>query len=286
MKTKFKFFLFIAFIHVQFMLISCKDVQEENFGSCGFDLQNPLKIIDLMPELNEVSGICYYQTNQLICHHDENANLYIIDIQNGTLVEKIEGSIAGDFEDLVYIENKIFMLRNNGSIFEFGINDRQNKQYTEYETPLSKKNDTEGLGYDKNTNSLLIACKNKPGLKGDKGEILNERLIYQFNLQTKKLVENPFLKIKLDELIKYGISRFMPSGIAVHPITGNFYILSANQKALLVFDRKNNLVSATKLKSKKFSQPEGICFDPEGNFLFISNEGKQSKPNILIFSKL
>jgi uncharacterized protein YjiK len=268
------------------MFISCNNAQEDDFGNCGYAIQKPFKVIELVSELNEISGICYYQTNRLICNHDENANLYIIDFQNGTLAEKVENIVIGDFEDLEYIENRIYMLKNNGTIFEFDIKNIQNKQNVEFTTPLTKGNDTEGLCYDKKTNSLLIACKNKPGLKGAKNEILNSRFIYQFDLQTKKLIESPFLKIDLGKLTKYGINNFMPSGIAVHPITGNFYILSANRKALIVLDRENKLLSATKLKSKQFSQPEGICFDPEGNFLFISNEGKQSKPNILIFNKL
>jgi sugar lactone lactonase YvrE len=40
------------------------------------------------------------------------------------------------------------------------------------------------------------------------------------------------------------------------------------------------------LKNSIFRQPEGICFSPDGEILFISNEGKNKKGNILVFNKV
>ncbi len=45
------------------------------------------------------------------------------------------------------------------------------------------------------------------------------------------------------------------------------------------------MLTIKQLDKKTFRQPEGICFDPEGN-LFISNEGQGGKANILIFKYL
>lgn len=78
----------------------------------------------------------------------------------------------------------------------------------------------------------------------------------------------------------------MPSGIAVHPVTGEFYIISAVGNILMVVNRNNEIVHLEKLIPKLYKQPEGICFSPDGKTLYISNEGKQKQANILIFNSI
>jgi len=277
----------IIFLNLLIVIFTfCNNEKIQNIGNSGFELSKPDKTIILSSELNEISGIDFYKDGQLICQQDENANLYFVDRGSGKLKNKIEIPLIGDFEDIQMVDSTLYMLKNNGTIYEFNAFKLSEGNYTKYPTILTQKNDTEGLGFDKKTNSLLIACKSKPGIDDTNPETEKTRNIYQFNLQTKKLSDQAFLKINLGEIAKYGIQKFMPSGIAVHPLTGYFYIISANSKALLVYDRENKIISATKLNPKLFQQPEGICFDPEGKYLIISNEGKQSKPNILIFNKL
>jgi len=76
---------------------------------------------------------------------------------------------------------------------------------------------------------------------------------------------------------------FGPSGIAVHPVTGEIYIVSAVGNVLIVLNRKNEIMHLQKLRKKVHQQPEGITFDQKGN-LYISNEGKEGKGKILMFS--
>jgi uncharacterized protein YjiK len=75
---------------------------------------------------------------------------------------------------------------------------------------------------------------------------------------------------------------FHPSGISMHPQTRELYIIASNGKLLVVVDADGNTVAVKSLSSKIFNQPEGICFAPDGT-LYISNEGKGSKGNILRF---
>jgi len=77
---------------------------------------------------------------------------------------------------------------------------------------------------------------------------------------------------------------FQPSGIAVHPVSNEYYIVASVGKLLIVLGRDFEILSITKLDKRFFKQPEGICFDESGT-LFISNEGKGSKATILKFSK-
>ncbi|NJO92482.1 MAG: hypothetical protein HC831_28550 [Chloroflexia bacterium] len=85
---------------------------------------------------------------------------------------------------------------------------------------------------------------------------------------------------------KYGLTNFMPSGIAHHPIDDEFYIISAVNNGLIVVSRKSEILHVEKLSKSIFRQPEGICFSPDGETLFISNEGRDKKGNILLFNKI
>ena len=56
------------------------------------------------------------------------------------------------------------------------------------------------------------------------------------------------------------------------PISGNLYVLASVGKTLVVIDHHNQIMHVELLDPMQFPQPEGICFDPQGN-LFISSEG-------------
>lgn len=73
---------------------------------------------------------------------------------------------------------------------------------------------------------------------------------------------------------------FSPSAIAHNQKDGHFYILSSVGKTLFVLDRKSNIMDLYFLDDSAYIQPEGICFDAEGN-AYISNEGKSLRSNLL-----
>ncbi len=84
--------------------------------------------------------------------------------------------------------------------------------------------------------------------------------------------------------ISDGDVSFQPSAIAIHPITGNLYILASVGKSLAVFSKQGKMLSLVRLNSKIHAQPEGICFSPDGT-LYIVNEGKDGKGIILKFEQ-
>jgi len=129
------------------------------------------------------------------------------------------------------------------------------------------------------------------------------KAIYSFELKTKQLDLRPFLLIEMDtiksyknyntmsrlgvELLAYfdsskGDVSFQPSGIAIHPISGNVYVLASVGNLLIVFSREGKMLAIIELKSKYHPQPEGICFSPDG-VLYIANEGDNNKGTILKF---
>ena len=66
--------------------------------------------------------------------------------------------------------NKFYLVTSKGNIFEFDEgNDNKMVNFKLYKTKLSSEYNVEGLCYDNEINSLLLACKDYPG-KGYKDE--------------------------------------------------------------------------------------------------------------------
>ena len=149
---------------------------------------------------------------------------------------------------------------------------------------MTGRNDTEGLAYDHVNRDLLIACKGHPFADEINGNEV--KAIYSFDLESKFSDIKPFLLIKMDTIKYYkGDETFAPSGIAIHPVTGNIFILGSVGKLLLVLSRKGEMLAMIKLNPKIFRQPEGICFSPDG-IMYIASEGDGREGSILKFEPI
>ncbi|HRT54528.1 MAG TPA: hypothetical protein P5291_10630, partial [Flavobacteriales bacterium] len=64
--------------------------------------------------------------------------------------------------------------------------------------------------------------------------------------------------------------RFSPSAVAIHPRTGQLYVLSADDRLLAIYG--DALERVTPLPATDHYKPEGLAFLPNGDLL-ISSEG-------------
>jgi len=270
-----------------------------------YQLQKPEKVIELPNELNEISGLDFYENNQLACIQDEKGMIYIVDIARQKVVRKIKFEKKGDYEGIEIVDHIAWVLKSNGNLFRIkDFDDTDNINVKIYKTSLSKRNNAEGIGYSRKNDRLLIACKGYPYINKKKGK--HKKAVYGFDIHNKELREIPEFIINLDsikkninysrmaqtsdELLSFfnpdeGDVSFQPSGIAVHPQNGNIYLIASVGKLLVVLNEKGAIQSIIRLDNSVFKQPEGICFDKKGN-LFISNEGKTGKATIIKFSKI
>ena len=236
----------------------------------------------LLPkELLEVSGISWMDEERFSCIQDELGKVYIFNIRLNKIEQEITFAEKGDYEGIAIAGDLLYVLDANGTIFEIGDYANGNPKITVYKTHLKKKQDAESLAYDEKNNRLLIAVKavdfNSAEYKG----------IYAFDLQTKRMEETPVYKIDLsnkifDEVNKGKIENSIrPSDIAIHPLTGDIYILEGTKPKLLIMNSKGKLISLYDLKGSNFPQAEGIAFSADGK-MYISNEGGNKEPgNIL-----
>jgi uncharacterized protein YjiK len=107
-------------------------------------------------------------------------------------------------------------------------------------------------------------------------------MIYAYNLNNQSLFKYigiPESQVKTDK----GGKEFRPSGIAIHPLTGDMYIIASQGKKLLVLAEDGHKKAIIDLDPSLYTQPEGICFTHQGE-LFISSEGNGKSGYILQFS--
>ena len=301
-----------TFILLMILIVSCgPDFSQEKsshilFEKSGYNfsyrLEAPEKSWKLPKSLVEISGLSYVDPHHLACVQDEKGIIYIFNRASGEIDSEILFGDDGDYEGIEIIGDDAWILKSSGTLYQVkDYREKQGFKTIKFKTDLTGKNDAEGLAYDPVGNSLLIACKGYPFLNADDGS--GYKAVYSFNLENSLLDENPFLLISLDTIKFYrnydamtqlgmktqailnpskGDPTFQPSGIAVHPRTGNIYMLGSVGKLLLVLSRAGEILSISELNPKLFPQPEGICFSPDG-ILYISNEGRGQEGTILEF---
>ncbi|HRG37150.1 MAG TPA: hypothetical protein PK289_01350 [Bacteroidia bacterium] len=206
----------------------------------------------------------------------------------------------GDYEGICNVDTSIFILRSDGTLFEISNYTSNALNVISYPTEIKASNN-EGLCYDKIMNRLLIARKNKLA-KGKNYK--NKRAIYSFDLKTRTLNENPVIEFDVDTLkqialkekielpvkqkkknkdkVPTPILRFASSEIAIHPITGKIFLLSATDHLLFIIDKNGKVEFVEQLNPLIFLQPEGIAFFKNGDML-ISNEGQKKNSTLLRF---
>ena len=286
--------------------VSCTSKSREEITTnntlFAYDLKNPDANYILPSYLEEISGISYYGKDKIACIQDEKANIYILSIEKGKIIKVYDFGEDADYEDITIVGETAFILRNNGQIFRVQNFENKSLKVKKFQTPLKEKNDTEGMAFDALSNSLLISCKGSPSLE-KKNPYEGYKAVYKFDLEKEELDRTPHFLIDLESLDgnfdhniftkisirfakKMGFieseANFQPSGIAIHPHSGQIYIISNVGKLLIIMSSSGEILDVRELDSTIFRQPEGICFSPGGD-LFISNEGQERKGYILKF---
>jgi uncharacterized protein YjiK len=279
-------------------------LEEESYdtilnGSCYY-MDDPDEVITVPEDLEEISGICLIDSVSMAAVQDELGIIYILDLPDGKIKKTIDFAGPGDYEDIALVRGALYVLKSNGTLYEIKEYDSDHPLTRIFNTRLRTKNNCEGLAYDPEQDALLIACKGSPSIE-KKNPYKGYRAVYRFSIEKGDVGDDPFLLIAIraipvtlqrdwyerlsvrlaNRLDPNGSILFQPSGIAVHPLTGQLYILAHVGKLLVVADRDGSILQAIALQPKLFRQPEGICFDPGGT-LYIASEGNASDGIILV----
>ncbi len=265
-----------------------------------YNIHEPTDKQKLPEKLDEVSGLTFIDSFQLGMVQDEKGKIYLYDYREEEVIDNFDFEDEGDFEGVEISGSDAYIIQSNGILYEVVSFMSKEPVTRKYKTPLTARNDVEGLGILNQDQKLILACKEEPGVYGKSYN--DARALYVFDLKTQKMDQDPFILIDLREIAHMlktyaetdfekevaeefepgKNSAFKPSATAVHPHTGEIYVLGTVGKLLLIFTQNGELRNVIPLDKDVFKQPEGICFAPTGT-LFISNEGKNGKANLLIF---
>ncbi|MBN1447165.1 MAG: hypothetical protein JXA28_04485, partial [Bacteroidetes bacterium] len=155
-----------------------------------YDLEKRFHRVDLSGRLREISGLAVNADGQLFAHDDERGVVYRLDPMTGSVLSSFllgRTMVTEDFEGIAVSKHRMYMVTSSGTVYEFReAGEGKRVEYRTHRTPLNRTNDVEGLCYDPEKNTLLLACKGDAG-KGRKGR----RAVYDFSLKTKKLLSEP-----------------------------------------------------------------------------------------------
>lgn len=233
----------------------------------------------LPEELMEVSGIDWIGDNKIACIQDEDGTIFIFDLNTSKIEKRIDFAGPGDYEDIHIVGENAYVLRSDGEIFEVQNYLSATPKTKTYPNFLSEKQNMESLAWDKKNNRLLLAVKDRePEDDSYKG-------VYQFSLNDKDLKEEPVYRLEMEDHLLNDRDvqlrkKLRPSGLSMHPENGIFYILDGRASQLVIASSKLKPEKRYALKEDEFEQAEGITFSEDGR-LFISNEGKGEKANIM-----
>lgn len=261
---------------------SCTNEAAKEQTIKNYNLGKPEKFF--MPEsLLEISGITFYK--------GKKDTIYAIQDEQGRLFRLAWGEKKqynakfgkqGDYEDLAIINDRVWILKSNGSLFSFPFADAI---YEEVDSVIEwkdvvPKDEYEGIYGDEATDNLYILCKNCGN--DDAKNFITGYIIHAGD----SVYQTGSFKIDVNDIksftgkVKRG---FRPAALAKNPVTSDWYMISSVNKLLVVADNNWKIKEVAQLNGNIFNQPEGLAFDADGD-LYVSNEGDDlTQGNILRF---
>jgi uncharacterized protein YjiK len=231
--------------------------------------------------LAEISGLALTPDGRLFAHNDETARITELDYRRGSVTKQFsvgQPLLRGDFEGLACVGDRFFLLRSDGTLYEFeeGAADER-VAYTTHDAHLGKECEFEGVAYDSTTSSLILTCKNV-GVKQYKDMLV----FYRYALDdpgTGELVE---LTVPQDVAIDGNEWKLLhPTDLTVDPFTGNYVFVAAQEKALVALTPDGSVVFSRSLVGKH-PQAEGLAITRDG-ILIISDESVSAAATITLY---
>ena len=196
-----------------------------------------------------------------------------------------------------FAEGHLLILRSDGHVMRFDDGAGLAPEPVTFDLDIPKRCDAEGLRYDAKRQRLLVSCKDEPG-----PGLEVEKAIYGFDLDGRKLQDEPVYVVDsrlvtanlpdhpINRAVrsvlsdKVDLSGFRPSELAIHPISGDLYILSSVRETLLSLGSGGEVSALWVLPSTELNQPEGMVFLPNGDLFIASEAGDQDRAVLLRFN--
>ena len=254
-------------------------------GLNGFPLDSEsLQQWKLPKKLKEISGLALTPDDRLFTVTDEKAIVYELDYQQGEIVKAFSvgnPTVHADFEGIAILNDVFYLVTSKGRIYATAEgNDGDRMQYKSYKTGLGKLCEIEGLAQDRQSGTLLLACK-KSKVKGKGGKLS----VFVWSPSTGEVLREREITIPEDDIAaKLDQKHINPSGIAVDPGTANLYVIASRQRAIIEMKPNGEMINAIILPlADRHRQAEGIEITRDGRLL-IADEGGKKKARLSVYT--
>lgn len=246
---------------------SLQELAATSLPESGYDLLAPDSVHELPALLREISGIAISSPHTVLCVQDELGVVFEYDLRTEAISTVYRFTDVGDFEDIAVQGDVITVLRSDGKLYH--LDRRTGNVLKEKLHPLPALN-YEGLCAVGDIHYMV--SKEAPVTGSSTARLVH--LVSADHVpelwRTLDAAEVAALFMKDHPALAHHGVQFHPSAIAVHPITGELYVLSASDRLLAIYG--DALRAVVPLPSERFFKPEGLAFLPNGDLL-ISNEG-------------
>jgi uncharacterized protein YjiK len=276
----------ISFCNFSYILLlpfftSCQNQKSRDLPSPPeYNLNKP-SVIKLPDYLNEISGVAYYPKDKSVfAISDDKGWLYKIFLSGDKAIQQWKFTKKADFEDIVVVDSTFYVLQSNGYIFSLRFFSPDSITVTEYKLPLPGKNEFEILYRDKEQNRLIMLCKNCEA--DDKNSLSS----WAFDLSTLTFSSTPAYIIdvrRIEELMQEKKVKFKPSAAAIHPLTGQLFIISSVNKVMVIAGKTGIPEKVYAINSGLYKQPEGLTFTPEGHLIISNESANAGAADVLVF---
>ena len=257
-------------------------------GLNGYDFTRDAATRWKLPgKLDEISGLAMTPDGRLLAHDDEKGLVFEVDYRTGDILKAFglasQGAIiTDDLEGIAVAEGVVYMVTSTGRLYEF-FEGAAGEQigFTVYNSGVGGACEIEGLAFDSRDRALLLLCKN-PLIQELEGTVA----VYRWSIDTKQIVDDGSTLVELSAVLSaIDKKKFQPSGIEVHPESGNYFLVAARQGAVAEVTPEGRLVSAVRFPAEWHRQAEGITFASD-NTMIVSDEGAGKRARLTLYPVL
>jgi uncharacterized protein YjiK len=233
-------------------------------------------------DLSEISGLALTADGRLLAHGDEEGEVSEIDYRRGLVVKRFSlgtQPVHADFEGITVANDVVYLLASNGKLYEFQEGSSgQQVAYRVHDTGLKHECEFEGVAFDPKLNALLLLCKNVR----TKGALQDSLVIYRWSLTGGSGAPPSRLTMPLAQIIgANGWKGLHPSDITIDPVSGDYVLVAAEERALIDITPTGKLVFARPLPAS-LEHTEGVAITPDG-LLILSDEAGHHPAEISLY---
>jgi len=230
----------------------------------------------LPDRLREISGLALTRDQRLLAVADEEAIVYEYDYERGRLVKAFalgEPTVRDDFEGIAVLNGTVWLMNSKGDVYAAPEGrDGERVAYEKHKFIFKDDCELEGLAADEELNALILICKDAKKKK--------DRLMFQWSIGGESA------KTRLPEAdiaASLAQKRIHPSGIEIDPASGNLWVVTAREHAVVELARDGTFIDVImKLDSNRHQQAEGITITNDGRLL-IADEANNRPAMLSIY---